>query len=98
MFWGGAIVIFLAKIINFHNANTQGFWVEVSSQVETGILNIRLKYRSSDFSISRVVHCHQYWLHPLASIRYIQLSTSASLKKFNTYIYPVFRNMENLAV
>jgi hypothetical protein len=37
VFWGAAIVIFLAKIINFHNANTQGFWVEVSSQVETGM-------------------------------------------------------------
>ncbi|KAG6831128.1 hypothetical protein H0H92_012553 [Tricholoma furcatifolium] len=33
VFWGAAIVFFLAKIINFHNANTQGFWVEVSSQV-----------------------------------------------------------------
>ena len=48
MFWGAAIVIFLAKIINFHNADTQGFWIEVSSQVETGKLNIRLKYRSSN--------------------------------------------------
>lgn len=36
VFWGAAIVIFLAKIINFHNANTQGFWVEVSSQVVNG--------------------------------------------------------------
>jgi Protein of unknown function (DUF2985) len=45
VFWGAAIVIFLVKIINFHNANTQGFWVEVSSQVETGMLNIKLTYR-----------------------------------------------------
>ena len=36
VFWGAAIVLFLAKIINLHNANTQGFWVEVSSQVENG--------------------------------------------------------------
>lgn len=36
VFWGAAIVIFLAKIINFHNENTQGFWVEVSSQVTNG--------------------------------------------------------------
>ena len=36
VFWGAAIVIFLLKIINFHNANTQGFWVEVSSQIECG--------------------------------------------------------------
>jgi len=40
VFWGAAIVIFLAKIINFHNANTQGFWVEVSSQVETGLFTV----------------------------------------------------------
>ena len=36
VFWGAAIVIFLLKIINLHNADTQGFWVEVSSQVENG--------------------------------------------------------------
>ncbi|KAF8205070.1 hypothetical protein BJ912DRAFT_840380 [Pholiota molesta] len=40
VFWGAAIVIFLAKIINFHNANTQGFWIEVSSQVETGLFTL----------------------------------------------------------
>ncbi|KAF8974464.1 hypothetical protein BDZ97DRAFT_25191 [Flammula alnicola] len=40
VFWGAAIVIFLVKIINFHNANTQGFWVEVSSQVETGLFTL----------------------------------------------------------
>ena len=44
VFWGAAIVIFLAKIINLHNANTQGFWVEVSSQVETGMLPWSDKY------------------------------------------------------
>ncbi|ETW83885.1 hypothetical protein HETIRDRAFT_238575, partial [Heterobasidion irregulare TC 32-1] len=37
VFWGAAIVIFLLKIINLHNANTQGFWVEVSSQIECGL-------------------------------------------------------------
>ncbi|KAK7060548.1 hypothetical protein VNI00_001314 [Paramarasmius palmivorus] len=39
VFWGAAIVLFLAKIINLHNADLQGFWVEVSSQVvnATGI-------------------------------------------------------------
>jgi hypothetical protein len=36
VFWGAAIVIFLLKIINLHNADEQGFWVEVSSQVENG--------------------------------------------------------------
>ena len=49
MFWGAAIVIFLAKIIDFHNANTQGFWVEVSSQVETVMLNITIQ------SINRLI-------------------------------------------
>jgi hypothetical protein len=35
-FWGAAIVIFLARIVNFHNEDLQGFWVEVSSQVVNG--------------------------------------------------------------
>jgi hypothetical protein len=38
VFWGAAIVFFLARFINLHNANTQGFWVEVSSQVVCGAL------------------------------------------------------------
>ncbi|KAL4241910.1 hypothetical protein ABKN59_000518 [Abortiporus biennis] len=37
VFWGTGIVVFLAKFINFHNANTQGFWVEICQQVETGL-------------------------------------------------------------
>ncbi|KAJ7498809.1 hypothetical protein FB451DRAFT_11090 [Mycena latifolia] len=40
VFWGAAIVIFLLKIINFHNANTQGFWIEVSSQVVNGLFTV----------------------------------------------------------
>ncbi|KAJ7228563.1 hypothetical protein GGX14DRAFT_692535 [Mycena pura] len=40
VFWGAAIVFFLAKIINLHNSNTQGFWVEVSSQVENGLFTV----------------------------------------------------------
>ncbi|TEB35642.1 hypothetical protein FA13DRAFT_1788259 [Coprinellus micaceus] len=40
VFWGAAIVFFLAKFINFHNANTQGFWVEVSSQVVCGLFTV----------------------------------------------------------
>lgn len=39
VFWGTGIVFFLAKFINFHNANTQGFWVEVCQQVETGLFS-----------------------------------------------------------
>ncbi|KAG1768118.1 hypothetical protein EDD22DRAFT_257356 [Suillus occidentalis] len=35
VFWGAALVLFLLKWINLHNANTQGFWVEVCSQVES---------------------------------------------------------------
>ncbi|KAJ6515788.1 hypothetical protein C8R45DRAFT_218871 [Mycena sanguinolenta] len=40
VFWGAAIVFFLAKFINFHNENTQGFWVEVSSQVVNGLFTV----------------------------------------------------------
>ncbi|SJL01855.1 uncharacterized protein ARMOST_05179 [Armillaria ostoyae] len=40
VFWGAAIVLFLAKIINLHNEDRQGFWVEVSSQVTNGLFTI----------------------------------------------------------
>lgn len=38
VFWGTGIVFFLAKFINLHNDITQGFWVELCQQVETGAL------------------------------------------------------------
>ncbi|KAI0638130.1 golgi-body localization protein domain-containing protein [Trametes polyzona] len=37
VFWGTGIVFFLAKFINLHNDITQGFWVELCQQVETGL-------------------------------------------------------------
>ncbi|KAI0750742.1 golgi-body localization protein domain-containing protein [Daedaleopsis nitida] len=37
VFWGTGIVLFLAKMINLHNEITQGFWVELCQQVETGL-------------------------------------------------------------
>ncbi|KAJ6539448.1 hypothetical protein B0H19DRAFT_1179153 [Mycena capillaripes] len=40
VFWGAAIVFFLAKFVNLHNENTQGFWVEVSSQIENGLFTV----------------------------------------------------------
>ncbi|TFL05874.1 hypothetical protein BDV98DRAFT_542085 [Pterulicium gracile] len=40
VFWGAAIVLFLGKLINLHNSNTQGFWVEVSSQVVNGLFTV----------------------------------------------------------
>ncbi|PPQ77440.1 LOW QUALITY PROTEIN: hypothetical protein CVT25_011022 [Psilocybe cyanescens] len=57
VFWGAAIVVFLAKIINFHNANTQGFWVEVSSQVETGLFTVT----SIGLIPSRVLDTYRIW-------------------------------------
>ncbi|KIY67942.1 hypothetical protein CYLTODRAFT_422066 [Cylindrobasidium torrendii FP15055 ss-10] len=40
VFWGAAIVLFLGKLINLHNDNLQGFWVEVSSQVVNGLFTV----------------------------------------------------------
>ncbi|KAA1466329.1 hypothetical protein DENSPDRAFT_831143 [Dentipellis sp. KUC8613] len=37
VFWGAAIVVFLIRMINFHNRYTQDFWVEISSQIENGL-------------------------------------------------------------
>lgn len=40
VFWGAALVLFLLKWINLHNANTQGFWVEVCSQILCGLFTV----------------------------------------------------------
>lgn len=40
VFWGAAIVLFLAKIINLHNANLQNYWIELSSQVTNGLFTV----------------------------------------------------------
>jgi Protein of unknown function (DUF2985) len=71
VFWGAAIVIFLAKIINLHNANTQGFWIEVSSQIENGEFpNLHVIYFKLNIS-ERSVHRNWYWSYPLSRAGYI---------------------------
>jgi multisubunit Na+/H+ antiporter MnhB subunit len=40
VFWGTAIVLFLVKWINLHNAISQGFWLELSQQIETGLFTL----------------------------------------------------------
>ncbi|KAH9938207.1 uncharacterized protein B0H18DRAFT_866440 [Fomitopsis serialis] len=40
VFWGTALVFFLARFINVHNDNTQDFWVEVCQQIETGLFSL----------------------------------------------------------
>ncbi|KAF4601061.1 hypothetical protein EYR38_005710 [Pleurotus pulmonarius] len=40
VFWGAALVLILGKAINFHNDNTQGFWVEVCSQIMNGLFTV----------------------------------------------------------
>ena len=60
-FWGAAIVVFLAKIINLHDANAQDFWVEISSQIENGLparllcLPRFLSYAIALFTVTGVV-------------------------------------------
>ena len=36
VFWGAAIVFFLGKLIDLHDPDLQGFWIEVSSQIVCG--------------------------------------------------------------
>jgi hypothetical protein len=92
VFWGAAIVIFLAKIINFHNANTQGFWIEVSSQVETGIFH-------ATYLSEIVPHCILKGLFTLTSIGLIPsraldtYSQSASVFPLNLKISIMARNI-----
>jgi len=37
VFWGSALVLFLAKWINLHNQNTQDFWSEICQQILNGL-------------------------------------------------------------
>jgi len=37
VFWGSALVFFLAKWINLHNQSTQDFWVEICEQILNGL-------------------------------------------------------------
>ncbi|TCD68204.1 hypothetical protein EIP91_011376 [Steccherinum ochraceum] len=52
VFWGAGIVLFLAKMINLHNDITQGFWVELCQQIETGLFTVTsiglIPFRSLD--------------------------------------------------
>lgn len=68
VFWGAAIVIFLVKIINFHNANTQGFWVEVSSQVETGLFTVT-SIGLIPFRVLDTYRIWKIWRHKRNTIR-----------------------------
>lgn len=60
-FWGAAIVVFLIKIINFHNPYRQKLWIEISSQVENGLFTLTgvglIPWRAMDiYRIARIWH------------------------------------------
>ncbi|KAL5508277.1 hypothetical protein ACEPAH_5896 [Sanghuangporus vaninii] len=40
VFWGAAIVLFLLKWIDLNNSVQQGFWVEVTSQIENALFTV----------------------------------------------------------
>ncbi|CCM03162.1 uncharacterized protein FIBRA_05284 [Fibroporia radiculosa] len=40
VFWGTALVVFLARFIDLHNDNTQDFWIEICQQIETGLFSL----------------------------------------------------------
>ncbi|CAE6451595.1 unnamed protein product [Rhizoctonia solani] len=63
-FWGAAIVIFLAKMINLHNEDRQGYWVEVSSQIENALFTVTgvglIPWRVIDtYRIAKIWHYRQ---------------------------------------
>ncbi|KAL5637135.1 hypothetical protein ACGC1H_000949 [Rhizoctonia solani] len=63
-FWGAAIVIFLAKIINLHNKDRQDFWVEISSQIENALFTVTgvglIPWRVIDtYRIAKIWHYRQ---------------------------------------
>ena len=73
VFWGAAIVFFLARFINLHNPEKQGFWVEVSSQVENGI-PIRLLHSVQALTTLylSLVYSHWHRIHTFPCSGYLQ--------------------------
>jgi len=66
VFWGAAIVFFLAKFINFHNTEKQGFWIEVSSQVVNGkCAHLRSPSRALITVCNSLVYGYRCRLHTL---------------------------------
>ncbi|EFI27723.1 hypothetical protein CC1G_14646 [Coprinopsis cinerea okayama7 len=68
VFWGAAIVLFLAKIINLHDDELQGFWVEVSSQVVCGLFTVT----SVGFIPSRILstfRIYKIWYYKKETIK-----------------------------
>ena len=46
VFWGSALVFFLAKWINLNNQETQDFWVEICEQILNGVFRGRGRPRA----------------------------------------------------
>lgn len=70
IFWGAGIVFFLGKIINLHNEEQQGYWVELCCQVENGLFTLTsiglIPWRALDtWRISWI----WYYKHKTASLR-----------------------------
>ena len=59
VFWGTALVFFLAKWIDVGNTTTQDFWVEVCEQIENGgsvvttFTELGLIFHSQGFFVSQ---------------------------------------------
>ena len=70
VFWGTGIVFFLAKFINLHNSNTQGFWVELCQQVETGKPIVTLVVPLLRFA--RSLHRDKHWSYSLPCPRHLE--------------------------
>jgi hypothetical protein len=71
VFWGSALVLFLAKWINLHNQNTQNFWVEICAQILNGVFCYRSRAITSHPDLNRPVLSHWDWPHPMARRRHV---------------------------
>lgn len=63
VFWGTAIVLFLLKWIDLNDPIKQGFWVEVTSQIENGEPDERAFFKvmwfdQSPYTFRSSVHSH----------------------------------------
>lgn len=81
-FWGAGIVLFLGKLINLHNSDKQGLWVEITCQVENALFTITGTHWMPHWSLMNPIS--RRGTNPLASDRYLPHRANMALQAPHT--------------
>jgi Protein of unknown function (DUF2985) len=70
VFWGAAIVLFLLHWIPTSSKDQQGFWVEVSSQIENGVFHDPSVVKMP-LMVTSSLYCNGSWITAVESCRHL---------------------------